>query len=140
MSTTQLKMDSSPRPQLTAVKFRFKLLQGSVGPGVRIFLPCFALCGDEVGEVESAVAAALAEVEECLCGAVEVERGAEAVFGPFHRSQPFGLRVLQGAEVVDQHRVPDAFFLGLLRTVAGVEVAGDAFILEDDGPRDLRGI
>jgi hypothetical protein len=48
----------------------------------------------------------------------------------------FGVAFGKRGDVVDKHCVEDAVFVDLLRTVAGVEVAGDAFVLEDDSPRN----
>jgi len=99
------------------------------------------LLGDEVGKVHAAVSAAGLEVVEGLRGSVEVEDGLEAVARPFDAGNAlglgaaeFGVRLGEGGDVVDEHGVEDAVFVNLLGAVAGVEVAGDAFVLEDDGP------
>ena len=103
--------------------------------------PDIALFGDEVGEVHAAVAAAGLEVEEGLGGSVKVEDGLQAVAGPLDGGDALGLGALEfevalgeGGDVVDEHGVEDACFLSLLGAVAGVEVGGEALVLEDHGP------
>ena len=123
----------------SGVEVGFEVLEGGVGPGVGGFEPGFALLGYVVGEVHAAEAAVGGEVEEGLSGSVEVEDGLLAVGGPLDGGEALGLRVFEGANVVDEHAVEDGVFLGLAGTVAGVEVAGQAFVFEDDGPGDDRG-
>ena len=52
----------------------------------------------------------------------------------------FSVALGEGGDVVDEHGVEDAVLVYLLRAVAGVEVAGDALVLEDDGPGNGGGV
>ena len=111
------------------------------------FAPGVALLFEEVGEVHAAVACAGLEVVEGLGGAVEVEDGSQAVAGPLDRGDALGFGAVEfdiafgeGGNVVDEHGVEDAVLVLLLRAVAGVEVAGEALVLEDYGPGDDGGI
>src|SRR6185312_10015630 len=95
----------------------------------------------EVGEVHAAVSGAGLEVIECLRGAVEVEDGLEAIARPLDAGDALrlgaarlGVTPGESADVVDEHGVEDAVLVLLLRAVAGIEVAGYALVLEDDGP------
>ena len=131
----------------SGVEAGFEALEGGVGPGVGGFAPSGALLVEEVGEVHAAVAAAGLEVEEGLGGAVEVEDGLESVAGPFDGGNALGLGALEfgvafgeGVDVVDEHGVEDAVLVLLLGAVAGVEVGGEAFVLENDGPGNSGGV
>src|SRR5579871_2741589 len=113
---------------------------GGFAPGVALFF-------EEVGEVHAAVAAASLEVVEGRGCAVEVEGGLQAVAGPLDGGDALGLRAVEfgvgfgeRGDVVDEHGVEDAVLVLLLRAVAGVEVGGDALVLEDYSPGDGRGV
>src|ERR1700761_7753195 len=122
----------------SGVEFGLELLEDCVGPGVRGLSPGVALFAEEVGEVHPAVSGALFEVEEGLRGSVEVEDGLEAVAGPLDGGEALSFRLLERADVVDEHGVENALFVRGLGAVAGVEVTCGALVLEDYGPGDLR--
>ena len=111
------------------------------------FAPSATLLIEEVREVHAAVADAGLEVEESLRGAVEVEDCLEAVAGPLDAGDAlgfgaleFGVTFSEGGDGVDEHCVEDAVVVDFLRAVAGVEVAGDTFVFEDDGPWNGGGV
>ena len=113
---------------------------GRFTPGVA---PFFA----EVREVHPAIAAAGLKVEEGLRGSVEIQHSLQSVARPFDggdalRLGPvvFGVAFGKRSDVVDKHCVEDAVFVDLLRAVAGIEVAGDAFVLKDHGPGNSGGV
>ena len=101
----------------------------------------------EVGEVHATVAAAGLKIEEGLRGPVEIQHRLQPVARPFDGGDAlrlgalvFGVALGKRSDVVDKHCVEDAVFVDLLRTVARVEVAGDAFVLEDDSPGNSGGV
>ncbi len=113
---------------------------GRLAPGItRLFA--------EVGEVHAAVAAAGFKVEEGLRGSVEIQHGLQPVARPFDGGDAlrlgtlvFGVAFGKRGDVVDEHRVENAVFMDLLRTVAGVKVAGNAFVLKDNSPGNCGGV
>ena len=110
------------------------MLDGGIVPGVGGFAPGVALLLNVVGEIRAAEADVGGEVDEGLGGAIEVEDALHAVARPFNAGEPRLFRVRERADVVDEHGVHDAVLLRLLGAVAGVEVAGGAFVLEDGCP------
>jgi hypothetical protein len=116
----------------------FEALEGGVVPGVGGLAPAAGLFIEEIGEVGAAEALFGREVDEGLGGGVEVEDGLLAVAGPLDGGDV--LAVFEGGAGVDEHGVEDGVFLGLAGAVAGVEVAGGTFVLEDGGPGDGGGV
>lgn len=118
----------------SGVEVGFEALEGGLVPGVGGFAPGVALLLEVVGEVGTAEAEMGGEVDEGLGGAVEIEDALLAVAGPLDAGETLFVGVGEGGAVVDEHGVEDAVLLGLLGAVAGVEVAGVAFIFKDSGP------
>ena len=118
----------------------FELLEGGVVPCVGGFAPGVGGGFEVVGEVGAAEAGVGGEVEEGLGAAVEVEDALEAGAGPLDGGEAGGVGVGESGAVVDEHGVEDAVVVGLLGAVAGVEIAGGPFVLEDRGPGDGGGV
>ena len=111
------------------------------------FAPCVTRLFAEVREVHPAIAAAGLKVEEGLRGSIQIQHGLQPIARPFDggdalrfRALVFGVAFGERGDVVDKHCVENAVFVNLLRTVAGVKVAGDAFVLEDNGPGNSGGV
>src|SRR5271154_6990755 len=109
--------------------------------------PGVAALFTKIGEVHTAVAAASLEIVESLGGAVEIKHCLQPIARPFDRGDALRLRALvfsitfgKRRYVVNKHRVENAVFVFLLRAVARVKVASDAFVLEDNSPWDGGGV
>jgi len=122
-----------------SVEVGFEAGEGGVVPGVGGFAPAVVVV-EEVGEVGAAEAGAGGEVGEGLGGAVEVEDGLLAVAGPLDAGEAFAGGVFERADVVEEHGVEDGVLEGFVGAVAGVEVAGRAFVFKDGGPGDGGGV
>ena len=124
----------------SGIDFGFEALQGGVVPGVGVFAPAAAFLIEKIGEIGAAEALFGGEIDQRLGAAVEVEHGLLTVARPLHAGDAFAFAVGEGGAGVDEHGVHDAVLLGFLGAVAGVEVAGGAFVFEDDCPGDRGGV
>jgi hypothetical protein len=131
---------TGPERSALCVDRGLETLHGGFIPGVGAFAPGVALLLEIVGEVGAAEAGVGSEVDVCLGVAVEIEDGLHAVARPLDAGDAFTLTVFERRAGVDEHGVHDGVFLRLLGAIAGVEIAGGAFVLKDGGPGDGCGV